>query len=202
MNGRMRISGGMSADSLPAEKSKKWFLLKNIILISRITVVVAIFGLLLTSIAVILTGFAELFRIVSFLTEGGLLNAEAPTFLSVTVTEMIDLYLIGLALIIIALGLYQLFIDRDIELPEWLDTPSFEALKGRLLVVVIVVLAVMFLGYAAEATEGTFIAEMGIAISLVIIACGYILSIHSRANIERSRLKIQETTEPGTGQDQ
>jgi len=181
----------MIPDHPSVDKPKKWFLLKNIVLISRIMVVIAIFGLLLTSIFVIITGFAELFRIISFLMEGGLLSEEAGTFLSVTVTEMIDLYLIGLVLIIIALGLYQLFIDPDIELPEWLDTPSFEALKGRLLVVVVVVLAVMFLGYAAEATDALFIAGIGIAISLVIIACGYIINIHSRANIERKRLEIQ-----------
>jgi len=181
----------MIPDHPSVDKPKKWFLLKNIVLISRIMVVIAIFGLLLTSIFVIITGFAELFRIISFLMEGGLLSEEAGTFLSVTVTEMIDLYLIGLVLIIIALGLYQLFIDPDIELPEWLDTPSFEALKGRLLVVVVVVLAVMFLGYAAEATDALFIAGIGVAISLVIIACGYILNIHSRANIERKRLEIQ-----------
>jgi uncharacterized membrane protein YqhA len=181
----------MIPDHPPVDKPKKWFVLKNIVLISRIMVIIAIFGLLLTSVFVIITGFAELFRIIAFLMEGGLLSEEAGTFLSVTVTEMIDLYLIGLVLIIIALGLYQLFIDPDIELPEWLDTPSFEALKGRLLVVVVVVLAVMFLGYAAEATDATFIAGIGVAISLVIIACGYILSIHSRANIERKRLEIQ-----------
>ena len=181
----------MIPDHPPVDKPKKWFMLKNIVLISRIMVIIAIFGLLLTSVFVIITGFAELFRIIAFLMEGGLLSEEAGTFLSVTVTEMIDLYLIGLVLIIIALGLYQLFIDPDIELPEWLDTPSFEALKARLLVVVVVVLAVMFLGYAAEATDAPFIAGVGVAISLVIIACGYILSIHARANIERKRLEIQ-----------
>ena len=54
-----------------------------------------------------------------------------------------------------------------------------------------VVLAVMFLGYAATATDGILIAGIGIAISLVIFACGYILSIHSKANIERKRLELQ-----------
>jgi uncharacterized membrane protein YqhA len=142
-----------------------------------------------------------LVRIVLHLLEEGFFNEELGTFLSVTVTEMIDLYLLGLVLLLIALGLYQLFIDPDIELPEWLDTPSFEALKARLLVVVVVVLAVMFLGYAAEATDAAFIAGVGIATSLVIIACGYILSIHSRANIDRKRLELQGTDPQRTDPD-
>jgi hypothetical protein len=48
----------------------------------------------------------------------------------------------------------------------------------------------MFLGYAATATDGTFIAGLGIAISLVMIAIGYILSIASKGAIERKRLEI------------
>ena len=56
-----------------------------------------------------------MFRFVSFLIHEGMLSEEAGKFLSVNVTEMIDLYLIGLVLIIIALGLYQLFIDPDLE---------------------------------------------------------------------------------------
>ena len=192
----------MIEDGSPAEKHKRWYLLKNTILISRVLVTIAIFGLLLTSVVVIITGFAELFRILSYLMEHGLLYEEAGTFLAVTVTEMIDLYLIGLVLIIIATGLYQLFIDPNLEVPEWLDTPSFEALKARLLIVVVVVLAVMFLGYAAEATDAIFIAGMGIAISLVIAACGYIVSIHLEANIERKRLEIQGSSSQGTDRDQ
>jgi uncharacterized membrane protein YqhA len=192
----------MIEDGSPAEKHKRWYLLKNTILISRVLVTIAIFGLLLTSVVVIVTGFAELFRILSYFMEHGLLNEGVGTFLAVTVTEMIDLYLIGLVLLIIAVGLYQLFIDPNLDVPEWLDTPSFEVLKGRLLVVVVVVLAVMFLGYAAEATDAIFIAGMGIAISLVIAACGYIISIHAQANIEKKRLEIQGTSSQGTDQDQ
>jgi len=104
---------------------------------------------------------------------------------------MIDLYLIGLVLIIMSIGLYQLFIDSEVDLPEWLDTPSFDILKARLLIVVVVILPVMFLGFAATATDGTFIAGLGIAISLVMIAIGYIISIASKGQIERKRLEME-----------
>jgi uncharacterized membrane protein YqhA len=181
----------MTDDSLVKDTPEKGAWLKNLYFISRILVIIAIIGMIITSIIVIITGFAELFRIVSFLIHEGILSDEAGKFLSVNVTEMIDLYLIGLFLIIMALGLYQLFIDPDVSLPEWLDTPSFDILKGRLLILVVVVLAVMFLGYAATATDGIMIAGLGIAIALVIIACGYIISIASKAQIERKRLGMQ-----------
>jgi uncharacterized membrane protein YqhA len=180
----------MTENSLVKDTPEKRAWLKNLFFISRILVIIAIIGMILTSILVIITGFAELFRIISFLMHEGMLSEEAGKFLSVTVTEMIDLYLIGLVLIIFALGLYQLFIDPDIDLPEWLDTPSFDVLKGRLLIVIAVVLAVLFLGYASTATDGRTIAGLGIGISLVIIAIGYIISIASKGMIERKRLEI------------
>ncbi|HPX73171.1 MAG TPA: YqhA family protein [Methanoregulaceae archaeon] len=181
----------MTDDDLVKDTPEKRVWLKNLFLTSRILVTIAILGMIFTSIIVIIFGIGELARILSFLMHDGILSEEAGKFLAVTVTEMIDLYLLGLVLIIMSLGLYQLFLDPEVNLPEWLDTPTFDTLKGRLLVVVVVVLAVMFLGYAATATDGILIAGIGIAISLVIFACGYILSIHSKANIERKRLELQ-----------
>jgi uncharacterized membrane protein YqhA len=180
----------MAAGNPTMDTPEKRVWLKNLYLISRILVIIAIIGMIITSIIVIITAFAEVFRIISFFMHEGMLSEEAGTFLSVNVTEMIDLYLLGLVLIIMSIGLYQLFIDSDVDLPEWLDTPSFDILKARLLIVVVVILPVMFLGYAATATDGTFIAGLGIAISLVMIAIGYILSIASKGAIERKRLEM------------
>jgi uncharacterized membrane protein YqhA len=181
----------MAADKPASDQLEGRIWLKYLYLISRILVIIAIIGMIMTSFVVVITAFAELFRITSFFMTEGILSEEGAKFLSVNVTEMIDLYLLGLVLIIMSIGLYQLFIDSDVDLPEWLDTPSFDILKARLLIVVAVILPVLFLGYASTATDGTFIAGMGIAISLVMIAIGYILSIASKSVIERKRLEMQ-----------
>jgi uncharacterized membrane protein YqhA len=112
----------MAADNPAIDTPEKRVWLKNLYFISRVLVVIAIIGMIITSIIVIITAFAEVFRIISFFIHEGMLSEEAGTFLSVNVTEMIDLYLVGLVLIIMSLGLYQLFIDPDVDLPEWLDT--------------------------------------------------------------------------------
>lgn len=181
----------MTTDSLVKDTPEKRVWLKNLYLISRILVIIAIIGMIITSIIVIIAGSAELARIVEFFLNEGLLSEETGSFLSVTVTEMVDLYLVGLVLIIFSLGLYQLFIDSDLDLPEWLDTPSFDVLKARLLIVIVVVLAVLFLGYASKATDGITIAGLGIGIGVVIVAIGYILSIAAKGQIEKKRLEIQ-----------
>jgi len=174
-------------------KGRVW--LKNLYFISRLLVVIAIIGMIITSVIVIITASAEIIRIISFFMHESILSEEAGKFLSLNVTEMIDLYLIGLVLIIISLGLYQLFIDPDVDLPEWLNTQSFESLKARLLIVVAVVLPVMFIGFAATANEGTFIAGLEIAISLIMIAIGYLLSIATKGQIERKRLEMEGVEE-------
>jgi uncharacterized membrane protein YqhA len=171
----------MTADSPEAEPPKKPLLLKNIFLFSRLLVVVAIVGLLIASVTVIVTGFVQLFHILSVLLHEGIHLEETGTFLAVSVTEMIDLYLIGLVLIIFAFGLYQLFINPDIMVPAWMETDSLDTLKVRLLIV---------------------IAGMGLATALVMIAIGYILSIAVQSQIERKKLEIQGTTWKGTDQDQ
>jgi uncharacterized membrane protein YqhA len=182
----------MSEESPVGEGVKKRYWLKNMFIISRFLVVIAIIGLLIGSIVVIIAGIGQLFRIGSFLLIEGILSHETGTFLSVSVSEMIDLLLIGVVLIIIALGLYQLFIDPDLILPEWLNTASLESLKGRLLIIILVVLPVTFLGYVTTAEDGIAVAGYGIGISLVMIAIGYVLSIAARAGIEKKRLEIKE----------
>lgn len=183
----------MTEDSPADEEAKKRYWLKNMFVISRFLVVIAIIGLLIGSILVIIAGIGQLFRIGSFLLVEGILSEETGTFLSVAVSEMIDLVLIGVVLIIIALGLYQLFIDPDLILPDWLNTPSLESLKGRLLIVILVVLPVTFLGIVSTAEDGIAVAGYGIGISLVMIAIGYVLSIATRASIEKKRLGTQRS---------
>jgi uncharacterized membrane protein YqhA len=89
--------------------------------------------------------------------------------------------------------MYQLFIDPDLILPEWLNTSSLESLKGRLLIVILVVLPVIFLGYFNTAEDGIAVAGYGIGISLVMIAIGYVLGIATRASIEKKHLGTQKS---------
>ncbi|MBT8507959.1 hypothetical protein AZH53_05990 [Methanomicrobiaceae archaeon CYW5] len=182
----------MSENSPAGEVTKKRYWLKAMFVFSRFLVVIAIIGLMIGSVVTMIAGVGQLFRIGSFLLTEGILSGEAGTLLSVAVSEMIDLLLIGVVLIIIALGLYQLFIDPDLILPDWLNTTSLESLKGRLLIVILVVLPVTFLGYVTTAEDGIMVAGFGIGISLIMVAIGYVLSVVSRAGIERRKLEIHE----------
>ena len=102
----------MTADKPASDQLEGRIWLKYLYLISRVLVVIAIIGMIITSFVVVLTAFAELFRITSFFMHESILSEEAAKFLSVNVTEMIDLYLLGLVLIIMSIGLYHSLLIR------------------------------------------------------------------------------------------
>lgn len=167
-----------------------------------ITIIVLFIG----AIIVVAGGIAELYHIVVYLVSGGSGMVGLGQYLSVNMTELIDLFLIAIVLIIIDLGLYQLFIDPDINLPAWLNTTSLESLKTRLLVVIVVLLAVIFLGAVAESEGGVAIAGLGIGIALVIFAIGYILSIYIRTQFairqNEQKDESREKESAGSGDNQ
>jgi hypothetical protein len=75
-----------------------------------------------------------------------------------------------------AAGLSRLFIDASLALPEWLHFRTFDDLKHKLVGVVIVVLAVLFLGFVVSGTDAGELLSIGAAIAMVIAALSYFLS--------------------------
>jgi uncharacterized membrane protein YqhA len=87
----------------------------------------------------------------------------------------IDLFLIGATLLISAIGLYELFIG-DIRvggiarMPAWLEMHDLNDLKGRVLAMIVMVLAVSFVELAVDEDSGLKTLEIGGGVALVIIA--------------------------------
>ena len=89
--------------------------------------------------------------------------------------EVADMFLLGVVLYIISLGLYELFIDPDLQLPHWLEFRTLDDLKHQLVAVVIVVLAVLFLGKAIHTDSAQDLFWSGAGIALVVAALAYFL---------------------------
>ena len=84
--------------------------------------------------------------------------------------------MLAVVLYIMAVGLYELFIDDNLDLPAWLVIHNLEDLKEKLVGVVIVVLAVFFLGRVIESQEPLEVLYLGVGISAVIAALSYFSS--------------------------
>jgi uncharacterized membrane protein YqhA len=110
------------------------------------------------------------------------LNAEGARLLSIEFIEMIDLFLLGTILLITSVGLFQLFIRPDIELPEWLVVANLEQLKFNLLAVIVVMLAILFLGEVAGrlGKSDESILDYGLAIAAVLAGVALVVWVFQR----------------------
>lgn len=91
--------------------------------------------------------------------------------------QVVDLFLIATVFYIIALGLYTLFIDEGLPMPDWLTFTSFNDVKADLIGVLIVVLGVFFLSKAIVWKEGYDLLFFGGAIAVMIFSLSYFLSL-------------------------
>jgi uncharacterized membrane protein YqhA len=154
----------------------EWLMLRNILAGSRYLVVIAILGIFLASIAVFIYGGVTVISIMLGTFTHGLFTVDGAKRLEIEAIELIDLFLLGAVLYITSLGLYELFIDDSLPMPAWLIVTSLDDLKERLIGVVIVLLAVSFLGYVVNWDNTTPILALGVAVGIVIFALAYLLS--------------------------
>ena len=152
---------------------------------SRYIVIIAVLGSLLASFLVIVFAAWDIVRIAVEVIQEGVSDKSAGKHVAVGAIELIELFLLGVVLYVIALGMYQLFIERDVYLPEWLEIRTLDNLKERLVSTVLVMLAVTFLGYAVTWDGSITIVGVGVAIGLVIAALAYTIKLSKE--IEKPR---------------
>lgn len=151
-------------------------MLRPILNASRFLVIAAVLGSLAASMALFAYGAAETVVVIAETVAKGEISTKGAKVLALSFIEIVDLFLLGTVLLMIGLGLYELFIDSNLKLPEWLQIRTFDDLKYKLVGVVIVVLAVMFLGHVVAWDGERELLGIGTAIALVIAALTYFLS--------------------------
>lgn len=114
--------------------------------------------------------------------------------LMVAAVEQADTLLVGMALLIISLGMQALFVGRVQNVPAWLHIRTFDDLKQKLLGIVVVALAVNFFSVALEWKGGTEILAYGAALAAVILAVGAYSVILSRQGAAHPEPPIPEPT--------
>jgi uncharacterized membrane protein YqhA len=143
---------------------------KRILAGSRYFVILAVIGSFISSVAVLIYGvFIVVSTILHTFTQPEL-TEEGARELSVGMIGTIDLFLLGTVLYIIALGLYELFIDDTLVMPKWLKIDTLDELKEKLIGVIVVLLLVTFLGQVSLWKGDVNIIAYGGAIALVLFA--------------------------------
>ena len=111
--------------------------MKRIVGLSRYLVLAAVLGFALLSIATFIWGGAKTVLLFSDLLDG----AWRKDFSLVKLLQVIDTYLLAIVQLIVALGLYELFIG-DLDLPDWLHIRSLDDLKKSVVDVLVIFVAI------------------------------------------------------------
>ena len=139
---------------------------------SRFLVGIPVLGLLVGATTLVVMSAITTVHTVGMAIEGQLTKSEAV----LDFIELADVFLLATVLYIMALGLYELFIDDRLTLPHWLEIHTIDDLKSRLVGVIVVVLAVSFLGLVIQGTPSRDLMYQGVGIAAVVAAMGYFLS--------------------------
>jgi len=150
---------------------------KKLLSSSRYLVILADLGAFLTSVALLLYGGIETVRIIAQIFSGDLKSKEV----LLAAIQVVDLFLLATVLYLISLGLYELFIDDSIPVPEWLVIHTLDDLKEKLVGVVIIVFGVLFLGKLIGWDGESDILSPGLSVAAVIVALTYFLSQKKKA---------------------
>jgi uncharacterized membrane protein YqhA len=142
---------------------------------SRYLIVVAVAGIFLAATALLIYGAAQTYMLVASMFAGPLSDKGAKTLVLAAI-ELVDLFLLATVMYVIAAGLYELFIDDTLPLPDWLEIHNLEDLKSKLIGVVVVVLGVLFLGQVIAWDGQRQLLGYGAAIAFIVAALTYFLS--------------------------
>ncbi|SEA98392.1 Uncharacterized membrane protein YqhA [Variovorax sp. YR216] len=150
-------------------------MLRRFLASSRYIMVIPIVGTFLGAVGLLLYEALALSLIFAEAFQARAVSAKSVKLFAVGLIEAVDVFLIAIAVYIISIGLFSLFIDDQLPLPKWLEVRNLEDLKGNLVSVVIAVLSVLFLREMVAWDGSGDIASFGVSLALVVAAFTYFL---------------------------
>jgi uncharacterized membrane protein YqhA len=126
----------------------------------------------LTRYVVFIPAVASIIGALLLMAQGSIAMLEAvydsvtgASYLKVTIVEVltaVDAILLGTVLLVIGYGLYELFVDTDLEVPTWLQVNDLDDLKSKLIGVVVAIIAVIFVGVFVDTDRAADVVSYGL----------------------------------------
>ncbi|OKH42809.1 hypothetical protein NIES2101_32485 [Calothrix sp. HK-06] len=160
-------------------------MIHRILASSKKLILLAVICSFIASVTVLIYGVIETGDAVIHVILDGPVSSKGAKKLVVAFVEVIDLFLLSTVFYITALGLYELFIDDRIKVPEWLEIHTLDDLKGKLISVIVVLLSVLFLGQAVTWNGEANLLPFGASVALVIASLTLFLNgQHKKSRID------------------
>ncbi len=177
------------------ERRKPSVLIARMVASSRFFVLLATISLFLAFIAVMVSTIIVTVITILHAVGGDLTQNE-------TIGKLIkqaDYALLATVLYVLALGLYSLFVDDRVPMPSWLRITNLGQLKELLAGVVVVAIAVIFLGQALTWDGVSDLLAPGLASAAVIAALALFLWQAARERLLDREVKQIDETAAGAG---
>lgn len=141
---------------------------------------IAVLGIIILATGIFLYSFYELITVskIIFQEQAGMSE------IILKALKAIDLVLLGVVFFIMGVGLFELFITKITNLPEWLIIENIDQLKSMLIKVAIVVMGVSFTGRIITWDGETDLTGYGIALGAVIFALSYFLKVKEEKKVK------------------
>ena len=90
----------------------------------------------------------------------------------VDVLTAVDAILLGTVLLVIGYGLYELFVDTEVDVPPWLQIRDLDDLKSKLIGVVVAIIAVVFVGVLVDSNRAGDVLAYGAGAGALVLGLG------------------------------
>ena len=150
-------------------------MLKSLLNGSRFLVLAAVLGALARAAALFIYGLVDTVVVIARTIGTGEIFDRWREAIDALFHRDFDLFLLGTVMLIMTLSLYELFFDSDLKLPARLEIHTFEDLKSNLVTVVIVVMAVTFLGQIVSWNGEADLFGFGVVVAFVIAGLNFYL---------------------------
>ena len=139
--------------------------MRKLLGLTRYAVIVPAVAAIIGALVLMVYGSIEMFVVVFEAATGS-------TYLKDTIVDVltaVDAILLGTVLLVIGYGLYELFIDTDIDVPAWLQVNDLDDLKSKLIGVVVAIIAVVFVGVFVDSNRSADVAAYGLGAGALVI---------------------------------
>jgi uncharacterized membrane protein YqhA len=105
----------------------------------------------------------------------------------VDVLTAVDAILLGTVLLVIGYGLYELFIDEDLEVPLWLQVQDLDDLKSKLIGVVVAIISVIFVGIFVDTNRAEDVISYGVGAGAILTGLAFFAFATRKDPSERNK---------------
>lgn len=139
--------------------------MKRVLGLTRYAVVVPAFASILGALLLMAQGSISMVRVIVRALSSEIALKDS----IVEVLTAVDAILLGTVLLVIGYGLYELFIDAEIEVPLWLRVRDLDDLKSKLIGVVVAILAVVFVGVFVDSNRSADVISYGVGAGALVL---------------------------------